>query len=101
AADNALILSVVTHVDRFVSIGQLPSGRTDCTRNSTHLRTTGWSARPALARPSATKLVSGAASRKPPLLGWTASRTRKLVLLAKRRRIRWNGSHGRRWWYTA
>ena len=61
--------SVVTHVVRFVSIGQLPSSRTEFNRNSIPFFTTGWPASPLPARLMVTKLVSGVASRNPPLDG--------------------------------
>ena len=53
-------------------------------------------ARPMLARLSVTKLVSGVASRKPPLDGWIASSTRRLLLIASRRTTRASGFHGGR-----
>ncbi len=97
AAANALTERVVTQVDRFVSIGQLPSSRTDLTKKETALPTTECSARPMLARASVTNAVNGAASRKPPLDGWIASRTRRLFEIAILRASRAIGFHGGRW----
>src|SRR5204863_4412356 len=85
---SALTDSVVTHVARLVSIGQLPSGRAERTRKSTQRVTAGWSRRPAPIRLIATKLVSGVASRKPPPVGWIAERTRSARRLAMARSAR-------------
>ncbi len=68
-AARALTERVVTQVARLVSIGQLPSGRTERTKNSTPARVTEWLGRPDPTRLSTTKLVSGVASRNPPLEG--------------------------------
>jgi hypothetical protein len=84
-----LTASVVTQVARFESIGQLPSGRTECSMNATPRSITrsadsqsrdrlgaGASPIPSWSRfcridasAITTKLVSGIASRKPPLDG--------------------------------
>ena len=82
-ADKASIDSVVTHVARFVSMGQLPSSRIEATRNSTPFETTGWSRCPLAARLMTTKEVSGAASRKPPLSGWSVVRTLRVLALGQ------------------
>jgi hypothetical protein len=63
ASASAPIESVVTHVARLVSIGQLPSSRIDPTRNRTPASTTGLVACPIPAMLMVTKLVSGVASR--------------------------------------
>jgi hypothetical protein len=63
ASASAPIESVVTHVARFVSIGQLPSSRIDSTRKRTPSSTTGLLVCPMPARLITTKLVSGVASR--------------------------------------
>jgi hypothetical protein len=46
------------------------------------------------ARLIVTKLVSGAASRKPPFSGWMRSRTRRLGFAARKRRKRRMGFQG-------
>ena len=63
ASASAPIDKVVTQVARFVSIGQLPSGRFESIRNPTPCSRTGLSIRPMPARLMTTKLVSGVASR--------------------------------------
>src|SRR5262245_19399498 len=96
SSPRALIVKVVTQVARLVSIGQLPSGRTERTKNSTPLRATGCADSPILARLSVTKLVSGVASRKPPLVGWIFVRTDRLRRRASQRMSLVNGFQGGR-----
>ena len=76
---RALIESVVTHVARLVSIGQLPSFRTELTRKSSPRCVTGWLSRPIPIRFIVTKLVKGVASRKPPDVGWMDSNNRSVL----------------------
>ena len=76
ASASAPMDSVVAHVARFVSIGQLPSERIESIRNVTPAATTGLSACPAPARLITTKLVRGVASRYPPLAGCISRNTR-------------------------
>ena len=90
-AASASIDSVVAQVARLLSIGQLPSSRTDAARNDTPFRITACAlasprsgggrslnaasrtgVRSSAARLITTKLVSGVASRKPPVAGWIA-----------------------------
>ena len=97
AAAKALVASVVAQVARFVSIGQEPSPRTELTRNATPSRTIGWSACAVPARLITTKLVSGAASRKPPLAGCIRSTMASVGCTALRRNHRTIGLRGGRW----
>jgi hypothetical protein len=84
-------------VAKSVSIGQEPSARAARRRNSTPRAATGWSFRPTEARLITTKLVSGAASRNPPLAGCMVSMTCKLLRTASRRTSRVIGLSGLRW----
>ena len=99
ACARALTLRVVTQIERLVSMGQLPSGRTpaDQERQAPSPRPDGRPV-PLLTSPSATKLVSGAASRKPPLAGWICSQhAQGCVGWPSRRTQRKGANVGGRW----
>src|SRR5687768_3617941 len=93
-AARALRESDVFHVARFVSIGQLPSGRTDSSRNFTPLHVTMCSARPVEAKLMTIKLVKGTASRYPPLAGCIRSKTSRLRFTSRDRIQRVRGFVG-------
>jgi len=71
-----LTLKVVTHVDRSVSIGQLPSARWRWRRKASPWVVTGQAPNPEEIKHMVTNAVSGMASRNPPLAGTKPSSLR-------------------------